>query len=335
MPVKHIRLVLRGVGAPVARARRRCAATSTADVCVVGGGIAGCSTALHLAERGYRVVLLEGSRIGWGASGRSGGQAIFGYACEPGQARRAGRPGRRARRMFDVSVEALDLLKDACRAPRDRLRPALGPDARRHQAAPAKPNCVALAAGTGRRSTATPHCTGSSAAGAALLDTDRYLGGLLDTRSGHLHPLNYTLGLAARGRSRRRADLRGQPGHVGSTTATAHGAHAARQRDARSTSCCAATPTSTRRSPGAARADHAGRHLHRRDRAARRSAHARADARERRRHRHQLGARLFPSLGGPPAAVRRPRQLLRPRPAQHRSAPRARGCSGCSRSSRM
>ncbi|MEY4932386.1 MAG: hypothetical protein RLZZ403_706, partial [Pseudomonadota bacterium] len=52
-----------------------------ADVCVVGGGIAGLSTALHLAERGYRVVLLEGHRIGWGASGRSGGQAIFGYAC--------------------------------------------------------------------------------------------------------------------------------------------------------------------------------------------------------------------------------------------------------------
>ena len=51
-----------------------------ADVCVVGGGIAGCSTALHLAERGYRVVLLEGDRIGWGASGRSGGQAIAGFA---------------------------------------------------------------------------------------------------------------------------------------------------------------------------------------------------------------------------------------------------------------
>ena len=52
-----------------------------ADVCVVGGGIAGCSTALHLTQRGYRVVLLEAQGIGAGASGRNGGQVIPGYAC--------------------------------------------------------------------------------------------------------------------------------------------------------------------------------------------------------------------------------------------------------------
>ncbi|HKB46087.1 MAG TPA: FAD-dependent oxidoreductase, partial [Ktedonobacterales bacterium] len=45
------------------------------DVCVVGAGIAGCSTALHLALAGLRVVLLEEQRVGWGASGRSGAQA--------------------------------------------------------------------------------------------------------------------------------------------------------------------------------------------------------------------------------------------------------------------
>src|SRR5207248_6351729 len=50
------------------------------DVCVVGAGIAGCSTALHLALAGLRVVLLEEQRVGWGASGRSGAQAIYGIA---------------------------------------------------------------------------------------------------------------------------------------------------------------------------------------------------------------------------------------------------------------
>ncbi|MDI3324858.1 FAD-binding oxidoreductase [Pontibacterium granulatum] len=49
------------------------------DVCVVGAGFTGLSTSIHLAQKGYKVILLEGSRIGWGASGRNGGQAIIGY----------------------------------------------------------------------------------------------------------------------------------------------------------------------------------------------------------------------------------------------------------------
>ena len=48
------------------------------DVCVVGGGFAGVSTALTLAERGFSVALIEGNRIGWGATGRNGGQIIHG-----------------------------------------------------------------------------------------------------------------------------------------------------------------------------------------------------------------------------------------------------------------
>ncbi|HEY2145432.1 MAG TPA: FAD-binding oxidoreductase, partial [Steroidobacteraceae bacterium] len=51
-----------------------------ADVAVLGGGIAGVSTALHLAQRGYRVAVLEAREVGYGASGRSGGQTIFGLA---------------------------------------------------------------------------------------------------------------------------------------------------------------------------------------------------------------------------------------------------------------
>ena len=52
----------------------------SADICVVGGGFTGVSAALTLAERGYSVALLEANRIGWGASGRNGGQLINGIS---------------------------------------------------------------------------------------------------------------------------------------------------------------------------------------------------------------------------------------------------------------
>src|SRR3954468_22575615 len=81
------------------------------DVCVVGGGIAGCSTALHLAERGYKVVLLEGDRIGWGASGRSGAQALYGVAA--GHAKLARLIGASdARKVWDITVEGLTLMRE-------------------------------------------------------------------------------------------------------------------------------------------------------------------------------------------------------------------------------
>ena len=49
-----------------------------ADVCVIGGGFTGVNTAIELAQRGLSVILLEGRKIGWGASGRNGGQLIRG-----------------------------------------------------------------------------------------------------------------------------------------------------------------------------------------------------------------------------------------------------------------
>ena len=167
----------------------------TADVCVVGGGIAGCSTALHLAERGYKVVLLEGRRIAWGASGRSGGQAIFGFAA--GQDKLVAQVGREAaRRMFDVSVEALDLLKARvarhaidCDLHWGQMHVAVKP---RHE--------TELQAWRDELDTDYGYTSLRWLARdevRALLATDRYTGGLYDTRSGHLHPLNYTLGLAA------------------------------------------------------------------------------------------------------------------------------------------
>lgn len=53
---------------------------TTADVCIVGAGYTGLNTALYLAEQGYSVVVLEAARVGWGASGRNGGQIVHSYS---------------------------------------------------------------------------------------------------------------------------------------------------------------------------------------------------------------------------------------------------------------
>src|SRR5690606_16443983 len=87
--------------------------TQAADVCGIGGGLAGPSTALGLQERGKTAIVLEQKNIGWGASGRNGGFVAKGYA--------AGAPAL-ARRLGDARARALiDLTKDARRLIRARI----------------------------------------------------------------------------------------------------------------------------------------------------------------------------------------------------------------------
>jgi len=166
-----------------------------ADVCVVGGGIAGCSTALHLAERGYRVVLLEAEVIGWGASGRSGAQAITGVAC--GQSKLESLVGAEdARRIWDMSVEALALQRELiqkhaidCDYVAGQMHVALKPRQEREL----REEIEMLDHRYGYRSARMVERDELR----SLIASDRYIAGTFDPLCGHLHPLKYTQGLAA------------------------------------------------------------------------------------------------------------------------------------------
>ncbi len=168
--------------------------STTADVCVVGGGIAGCSAALELAERGYRVVLLEAERIGWGASGRSGGQVVYGLAVEQSdQERELGEAD--ARRVWDISLAGLAWLKTRIE------RHAIDCDFTSGQMYVAIKSRHWRMLQQSHAQLATRYAYASTQLLArdelqAVLASERYLGALYDHNSGHLHSLRYTLGLA-------------------------------------------------------------------------------------------------------------------------------------------
>ena len=169
-----------------------------ADVCILGAGLTGLSAALELAEAGYSVIVLEAECVGWGASGRNGGQAIFGFGCD--QSKIAAMVGiEESRRLFDWSLEGLNLLRERIR------KHGMDCDWRDgHAHVPIKPRQVRelqewqhdLAENYGYELPWWPREQLRE-----RLASDRYLGALYDENSGHLHPLNYTLGLARAARA--------------------------------------------------------------------------------------------------------------------------------------
>lgn len=160
-----------------------------------GGGYAGLSAALELAARGYSVALLEAQRVGWGASGRNGGQAIVGYGFAGEDAIEAQLPAADVRRAWNISVEGMQLLRErivthAIDCDYEPGYLSLAVNARKARELEARVRHMARAYGYPVQSIA-PDDMGQ------WIASERFHAGAFDPQSGHLHPLKYCLGLAA------------------------------------------------------------------------------------------------------------------------------------------
>ncbi|MDP5208280.1 FAD-binding oxidoreductase [Microbulbifer sp. 2205BS26-8] len=165
------------------------------DVCVVGAGYTGLSTALHLAERGYKVAVVEAERVGWGASGRNGGHVGVGQ--RRSQADLENMLGKdTAHTMWQFSVEAVQLVEHLiekhtihCDLKRGIMRLAAksshDSDLRREVQLLQERYGYSRIRYVDRGEVRD------------LVGSKRYLGGQLDRGSLHLHPLSYALGLAS------------------------------------------------------------------------------------------------------------------------------------------
>jgi gamma-glutamylputrescine oxidase len=164
-----------------------------ADVAIVGGGLAGLSAAIELAQRGFDVAVLEAHQVGFGASGRNGGQAIHGLACDSSVIE-AQLGLADAKRVWAMSIEALDLIRQRCARFaidcdwRDgylglAVNPRKGRDLQRWAD---RMEAVYGYPLTRIAPQDMPHWIASP----------RFHSGVHDARSGHLHPLKYCLGLA-------------------------------------------------------------------------------------------------------------------------------------------
>lgn len=165
----------------------------SADVCVIGAGFTGISTALYLAERGYDVHVVEANKVGWGASGRNGGQMIGGIAGEKEIAKHHGRDveeifGELRWAGHEIIRERVETYGIDCDlkygyvdvAIKKRHLDDIHHDCERlHKAG--FPHEVRILSREETRA-----CTG----------TDAYIGALLNMGNGHLHPLNLCIGEA-------------------------------------------------------------------------------------------------------------------------------------------
>lgn len=164
------------------------------DVCVIGGGFMGLSTALNLAERGYDVVLLEAQRVGFGASGRNGGQVGQGQRLDQDELEDlVGKD--HARELWTIANQSVDLVRKRAASPLVEAEFADGiihADHRKRFVPHSKAYAERLNSDYGYdkiRFIDREECR-------HLVNSPEYHGGTLDMGAGHIDPLQYALGLA-------------------------------------------------------------------------------------------------------------------------------------------
>ncbi|WP_319411342.1 FAD-binding oxidoreductase [uncultured Cohaesibacter sp.] len=163
------------------------------DVCVIGGGYAGLSSALHLRKKGYKVIVLEAHRVGWGASGRNGGQVCTGQRLDQDALEKMVGASE-ARLLWDIAVDGIQMVKDlvaehsiAC-----DLKPGtLHADHKPHYAEESKAYVDKLNKQYGYEQIRYV----DKGEVEQMVGTKAYYGGMVDMFAAHLHPLNYALGL--------------------------------------------------------------------------------------------------------------------------------------------
>ncbi len=165
-----------------------------ADVCIVGGGYTGLSAALQLAERGRSVALLEAGPVGWGASGRNGGQVHVGMRQSQRWLEKAVGV-EDARRLWAMSLDArahLDHLIQDYRIACDFRPGYLHGDHKRKYVSHTLQDVRFMRDNYGYDQLRFVDRDEIQ----AMVATSDYFGGSFDARGGHLHPLNLALGIA-------------------------------------------------------------------------------------------------------------------------------------------
>ncbi len=165
----------------------------SADICVVGGGFTGVSTALTLAERGFSVALVEANRVGWGASGRNGGQLINGISGLDKLRRKHG--DGLADMLWDIKWRGNDIVYE--RVEKYGIQCDLKPG---FLEVALKPRQLAwldeYAEERERHNFPYKYEVWDRETTRARLGTDAFIGGFVCYRDGHLHPLNLCIGEA-------------------------------------------------------------------------------------------------------------------------------------------